>query len=89
MVKNIKLAIGYIATVILVIIGIVEFNAYRDRLLLNTIKDILRQHFENTNTHIASHDFSISNIKIICKGNAAYIVEFNLHLNDNSTKLIN
>jgi hypothetical protein len=83
--KNVKSIIIYIVAVILVIIIFVGFNTYRENLLSKTIKDNLEEYFKTSNSHISSHDFSISNINIICRGKNAYIVEFNLHLNDNAS----
>jgi hypothetical protein len=88
MIKNVRSAIIYIAVIILVILGDVGFNIYREKQVSVTIKDTLQKYFENNNEHIASYDFSISDINIKCRGNNAYIVEFNMLLDANTSKKI-
>lgn len=85
--KNIKSIIIYVIAITLVIIGSVSIAAYKDRLLSKTIENTINEYFEETNAHISSHNFDISNIKIMCRGDDAYIVEFQLILDDsNDTK---
>jgi hypothetical protein len=88
MIKIIRSVAIYIIVIILVIIGYISFNAYREKQILGTIKDSLYEYFKNNNSHIAAYDFNISDINIKCRGNNAYIVEFNMLLDANASKEI-
>jgi hypothetical protein len=87
--KKVKSIIIYIIAALLVIIIYTGFNNYREKLLSNTIKDTLQKYFKDNNTHIASRNFNINDIRIRCEGNDAYIVEFNILFNDNNSNNLN
>jgi hypothetical protein len=89
MIKNIQSIMIYIIVIILVTIGYIILNSNREELLSRTMKDTLQTYFENNNSHIASYDFSINDIKIKCRGNNAYLVEFNMILDEDTAKKFN
>lgn len=78
--KKIKSVITFVVTFVLVIIIITGINAYIERKALKMIEGTIYDYFKYNNIHISSHDFSISKARIKCRGNNAYIVEFNLLL---------
>lgn len=83
--KNIRPIVIYIIVAVLTITICVGLNLYKQEKITNTMRETLHEYFLNSNSHISARGFSISNVKIRCTGNNAYIVDFNLVLNDKSS----
>jgi archaellum component FlaG (FlaF/FlaG flagellin family) len=87
--RNIRSIVVYIVAVLLVTAGYFGIMSYREATLSKTMKDTLYKYFEDNNNHISSHDFAIDDVKIRCKGNNAYLVEFNLSVSDDTSDEFN
>ena len=87
--KNSRSIVIYIIVAVVIITGYIGLNAYRYRQTSTIIEDTLQKYFESNNSHISSHNFKISDIKIKCSGNSAYLVEFSLLLDDNDSSEFN
>jgi hypothetical protein len=85
--EKVKPIIIDIIAVILVITMYTGFQSYREASLLKTMKNTLYKYFKENNTHISSHNFSIDDVKIQCKGRNAYIVEFDILFDNKSNGL--
>ncbi len=86
--KSVKSLITYSLITVLIFIIYFVFQLCNNSLISKDIKDKLYDYFKNnSNTHISSHSFSIENINILCKGDNAYIVEFDIYFEDNSNVL--
>lgn len=82
----IKTFIIYAVAISIIVLSSCHYNNSRKGKLLKTMENTLYSYFENNNMHIASHDFSINDVRIKCIGNRAYIVEFDLSINDDDSK---
>lgn len=76
--KSNKLIIISSILIILIIVSYFGYQMY----IKNLIEKNLYDYFKNNNSHISSYDFKIENLKIVCKGNKAYIVDFAISFND-------
>lgn len=87
--KDNKSAVICVLIAALIIIGSIVINSYKNQTLLKTMENTLQDYFENNNIHISSRGFDINNVTIRCRGNKAYIVEFDLILDNADSNQLN
>jgi hypothetical protein len=84
--KRVRRIFLFVIVIALIIFGI---QFYKKQALLNTMRNTIQEYFEKNNSHISSREFSIKNVKIVCKGNDAYLTEFSLFFDDEKKAAFN
>lgn len=84
--KKRYLKIGFILLVLIIAFIVIGFLRYQLS-IVNVLEKNVYNYFKANNAHIASRDFRVTNLKIICKGKKAYIVDFSITFKDDESKL--